>query len=249
MKYTSLLWIGIALMLSSCSHYYYVAPPKTVPLFKEKNEYRASIGVGDAEEMTILDVQAAYSITDHIAISASYMKVWGGTKDAGNWGEGNYYDVALGYYTPITDLLMFEVFGGIGSSKQHHQYEKDKGTSDLAFTNFYIQPTLGISLKRFDFAFSPTFSLVRFGKVDQYLIAGALEKDKLNAIANNRNSVNFEPCFTVRGGFDYVKIQLQIMSSSNLSNPDQWYDFSRGSVGLQFAFAERFLKKRKTTQQ
>jgi hypothetical protein len=53
--------IFLAIWLSGCTHYYYVANVQNVPLFKEKNEFRLSgaYGFGDYSECT--EVQAAYA--------------------------------------------------------------------------------------------------------------------------------------------------------------------------------------------
>lgn len=243
MKYTSLLLIGIALMLSSCAHYYYVATPKNVPLFKEKNEYRANLALGfQGFEVGTVDIQAAYSITDHIAVSANYLNARGGNKSSGDWGAGNYYDVAVGYYKPINNRYIFEVFGGVGTSKQYHQYDENRGVSDLSFTSYFVQPSIGYSLKHFEIALSTTLSHLRFGTINVASVNSNMEPRLIN-ILTNRNSMLFEPCLTIRGGFDYVKIQMQGMTTSNLSHSNQWTQQFRLSMGLQFAFAERFLNK------
>jgi hypothetical protein len=51
--------------MSSCSHYYYIQPTHNVPLFKEKDEYRASISLGKGDETSTVDLQAAYAIKDN----------------------------------------------------------------------------------------------------------------------------------------------------------------------------------------
>lgn len=69
----------LSVLLSSCSHYYYVPNVQNVPLFREKNEYRISGSYGFGDESSCAEVQAAYSVSDKIGIMTDFMSAKGGT--------------------------------------------------------------------------------------------------------------------------------------------------------------------------
>ena len=72
MKNIFILTIFLVAM-TSCTRYYYIQPSQNVPLFKEKNECRATISYGLGDEITTVDIQAAYSITDKFAVMTNLM--------------------------------------------------------------------------------------------------------------------------------------------------------------------------------
>lgn len=240
---------------TSCTHYYYIPATKNVPLFKEKNEYRANFSFGGGDETNTFDMQAAYSLTDKFAVAANFMAASGGDKSSPNWGRGNYVDAAVGYYKPITPNLIFETFAGIGGSSQHHQYGTsqtnanvvqitDYGYSKLSFMKYFVQPSIGLTFDAFDVAVTSGFSYLTFGKVDNGIIPTDDHWWEVAAVEASKNSYLFEPAITLRGGWKYVKCQMQFLTSVNLSYKDLPYERTKASFGVSFAFAERFKKKK-----
>ena len=101
MKRQASTFLLISILLCSCSHYYYVPSTQNVPLYREKNDYRLSGTRAGGEESVCTEVQAAYSVTDHMGIMANFMSARGGDiSDNTNWAKGNYLDGAIGYYEP-----------------------------------------------------------------------------------------------------------------------------------------------------
>lgn len=239
----SIFIILLALAFSSCQHYYYIAPAKNVPLFKEKNEYRATVAIGGGDEASTTDLQAAYSITNNFAVMANYMSANGGNKSGDEWGSGKYFDAAVGYFKCLSNDFVFGIYGGIGSSNQHHRYSSNTSTADLSFSKLFIQPTIGLTYNRFDYAFTPAFGMVSFNKINNQINFTNSEYDAVNLIALNRNSLLFEPTFTIRAGWKYVKLQLQSTGTMNLTHSNLAFEDSKVSIGLTFAFAERFKRK------
>lgn len=167
----------LSVLLSSCSHYYYVPNVQNVPLFREKNEYRISGSYGFGDESSCAEVQAAYSVSDKIGIMTDFMSAKGGTVSDNNWGKGYYFDGAIGYYKPLGRSGVFEIYGGAGGGNQHHQYvvsnysngtvtNSSGGTSDLAFMKIFVQPSLGLTYKIFDIAVSTRISRLSFINID-----------------------------------------------------------------------------------
>ena len=242
----NIIIIFFLFMLTSCFRTYYIPRTLNVPLFKEKNEFRAFVAASDVFPkgggISTTEIQAAYSITNKFAIMANYMSAIGGNKSTFEWGKGTYMDAAFGYYKSIKNHGVFEVFGGVGSSKQYHEYsygdEGKRGTSELSFIKYFIQPSIGLTHSGVDIAFTSKLSNISF-----YNIKIDINESDVEEISKNRNSILFEPAITIRGGWKYVKLQMQILVSRNLTNPN--LNFEKGGVnfGLSFAFAKRFNEK------
>ena len=115
----------LALMFCSCSHYYYVPNVQNVPLFREKNEYRISGTYGLGTETSCLEVQGAYSVTGNLGIMTNFMSAKGIDNNEESWAKGTYLDAAIGYYKPLHKSGVFEIYGGVSGSKQHHQYRSE----------------------------------------------------------------------------------------------------------------------------
>jgi hypothetical protein len=236
--------------LSGCAHKYYVPPAQNVPLFKEKNELRASGCVGGTSEISTVDAQAAYSFTDRFAAMVNYMHGAGGDKTTLNYGKADYLDAAVGYFKAFDKHGVFEIYGGVGGSSQHHNYQytdsdffgkprQYSGSSDLAFSKVYLQPSIGLTFSGFDIAFTSCISNINFHKISFHMDPNDVERAPLDALSHKRNSFLFEPSLTLRGGWKYVKMQVQLISSTNMSHSDLKFENGKVSLGIMFAFAER----------
>lgn len=238
----------ILVVLSSCTHYYYVANVQNVPLFKEKNEFRFSGTYGFGDYSSCAEVQTAYSITNSIGIMANYMSAKGGkASDNSNYGRGGYFDGAIGYYKPILEHGVFEIYGGVGGSNQHHQYSSGfynyyAGTSSLSFTKLFVQPSFGFTFNGIDIAASTRICSLSFHQIEnqidrQYAQA---DYDKLNNISK-KSYFFLEPAITFRGGWKYVKLQLQAAFTNGLNKGDlSFAEPEHISLGLYIAFAGRY---------
>jgi hypothetical protein len=173
------------------------------------------------------------------------MLAWGevGYIDSLNMGKGQYIDAALGYFKPLGKHGVFEIFQGISGSKQHHQYA-DQESADLSFTKVFIQPSIGLTYKAFDFAFTSGFSNINFYKINNQIIdPNNIEYARVDLISRNKNAFLFEPSLTIRGGNNRVKLQVQAGFLQNLSNTNLNFETSKISGGITFAFGQRFVKK------
>jgi len=245
MKNRTVFTILTAVLLSGCTHYFYVPNTQNVPLFMEKNEYRASLSIGGGGESNAIDGQVAYSVTNHIAVMTNFIHAQGGKDSGNNWAKGKLIEGAIGYYKPFKTNGVFEIYGGYGGGNQHHNYGDDKtnlGSSDLSFTRIFLQPSVGITFKGFDFALSTRVCRLNFNKIDIQNITHGNDFDAVDAIAHHKTSYLVEPAFTIRGGWKYVKLQFQLMSSKNLTNPDLHFEPSRLSFGVYFTIADRYRK-------
>lgn len=240
-------------MLCSCSHYYYVPNVQNVPLFREKNEYRISGIYAGGNETTCAEVQAAYSVTGKIGIMADFMTAKGGNVSENNWGKGNYFEGAIGYYKPLGKSGVFEIYGGLGGSTQHHEYtilnynggaisNSYGGEADLSFLKAFVQPSIGLTSKTFDIAVSTRISRVSFTNIDNSIYENPDLYTRVNTLSD-KSHLFFEPCATVRGGWKYVKVQLQASYSGYLNRPKLYFgEESHISIGIYIAIAGRYMK-------
>ena len=193
MKNLTITILFYSVLLCSCSHYYYVSNVQNVPLFREKNEYRISGIYAVGDETTCAEVQAAYSVTGKIGIMADFMTAKGGKVSDNNWGKGNYFDGAIGYYKPLGKSGVFEIYGGLGGSTQHHEYtilnfnggtiyNSYGGKSDLSFLKAFVQPSIGLTYKSFDIAVSTRISRISFTNIDNSISGNPDLYNRLNAL-------------------------------------------------------------------
>ncbi len=249
MKKETSFTLLLTVFLVGCTHYYYVPNVQNIPLFRDKNELQLSGEVGSATDKTPLwgkgdtrcmDLQAAYSLSTRIGFQLNYMSLRYENNVSGNALDdnsmsGNYYESALGYFNPIGKHGVFELYGGIGLSDQHHVYANSynnlTGTADLNFTKLFLQPALGLTYSSFDIALSSRIYTLRYNNIDA----------SNNDIANyeNFNSIQgtdhvfIEPAFTIRTGWRVVKVQFQYVYVNKLNPPYlHFYERSHVSLGL-----------------
>lgn len=240
-------------LFCSCTHYYYVPNTQNVPLFRGKNEYRVSGSLAEGEESSCKEIQAAYSVTDHIGIMANFMSAKGGNMSYNtDWGKGNYLDAAIGYFKPVKEFSVFEIYGGIGGSNQRHQYSSayhmnattsstSGGFSDLSFTKIFVQPSFGFTFNAFDIAASTRICVLTFKSVVNQINGNVDESNTLNNISGGSH-LFLEPAITIRGGWKYVKLQLQASTASYFNNPNLHFEAYHLSIGLHIAIAKRYKR-------
>lgn len=250
-----LLTLIAADLLSGCSHYYYIPNVQSVPLFRQKNEYRLSLFSGFGVSSSSKEIQAAYSITNHFGVMANFLSAKDLENGADSWGKGNYFEGAVGYFKPFGKSKVFEIYGGVGGSKQYHQYRPEfidttyyggtnAGTSELSFTRLFLQPSIGLTFNSFDIAFSTRICRLSFYNINNK-IDRILKEDEfaiLNSIAQNKNFIFFEPALTIRGGWKNLKVQLQGEIESYFNNRKNHFDEYHISIGLYGSISEIYLK-------
>jgi len=243
---SELIIFFLALFISGCDRLYYMPNAHNVPLFKEKNEFRASgaFSAGSDDPDLFYELQTAYSFKKNWACMANFLS----TDNKANTGDVSknvrYIDGALGYFKPINRFGVFEIYGGLGACNQHHQYSNNyniDGTANLNYIKLFIQPSFGLTTRYADLAISWRLSDLYFSKVDYQLASNDPEIYYLDTIAKNRNSYLFEPALTMRVGWKYVKLQLQLLRSFNLNHPNLRFEKSSVSLGLYITIAKRYF--------
>jgi hypothetical protein len=246
-----LLVLLVVIFLNGCSHYYYVANVQNVPLFKEKNEYRitAAYGGGDVDESSFYELQGAYSVTNHIGIMSNFMYTKAGEVSERNYGKGTYFEGAIGYFGPIGRIGVFEIYGGYGIGKQHHEYSYYSGSylgsADLSLNKIFLQPSLGLTFNAFDVAFSSRLCRLSFNRIDYQIAKNSTHNNdwKIKEFndMSSKSHLFVEPALTLRGGWKNVKVQYQLLWSIYSSNPKMDFgEQTHHNIGLYFAIADRY---------
>jgi hypothetical protein len=231
--------IVIAFLLSSCTHYYYVPNTQNVPLMKERNEFHLAAYYGGGDESDCGEFQGAYAISDHVGVAANYIFAKGGDATDYDYANGKCFDGAIGYFKPLGNSGVFEVYGGLGKGSQHHEY--DIGSyADINNTKFYIQPAYGISLQWVDLAVSTRLSGVSFNNIRKQVGYDSELLDDLKYLSGQTHFF-MEPAVTLRMGWKNVKAQFQYIYSGYLgSSQRSLFEDSHFSLGLFLTFAERY---------
>lgn len=233
-----------AVAVSSCNKRIYVPNQVNVPLLKEKYEFKGSV--------TPTNLQTAFAITDNIAIMANGQYLWGfnyadptnSYDEDGlfrdNNTRGGLIEGAVGFFKPIgvSKKAVFDVYAGYGSGNFKTltgNYKSDNdGTGNInlndyviknRFSKVFIQPSFGLSHRVVEAAFSSRFSLINF--YDSNIGVKAFENNEQEQTKfmriHDKSVVFYEPAFTVRVGYKYVKFQAQLQFSTPI-NSNSFYD-------------------------
>ncbi len=264
MKKQNVFFLIAIIVLSSCSHTYYVPNTVNVPLFKEKNEIRLA-GYYYSDQVTTYEIQGAYSITNNLAVMANYMYGYDYTKEyvKEDCGFGHYVDAAAEYYKPLNKYFVLEAFGGMGICNQSHLYKGEylyasghyiptRYIAKVFFIKNFMQTSIGFTSNYFDIALSTRIANLTYLNTFQNLPPSDYDYMDLQKIYLIRNFLVLEPALTIRGGWKYVKIQTQLCYSFQVFPNVIIYRLpSEGgifSAGLCFLFAERYYQKKQDKQ-
>jgi hypothetical protein len=214
-------WIVAAVfVLPSCAPIMYTNVGQNVPLFRQKGEVALSGGNASvqgetywlgAESADGFYTQAAVATGKHTAVISSYYEIC--SDEANSDGSGKYFEFGIGRfsYSQKTKLTA-EIFLGTGFGSIRNVY--DGARIDLKYVKPFIQPSVGFSSRFIDLAFtsriafvSYTSNSVSFSDVSQQYAFHKFWEEK-------RNSMVFEPGFTIRAGFKLVKLQIQYSHTS-----------------------------------
>lgn len=228
-NYTWLLLLAIAFISCTSPKYYVYSPtPPVNPFFKEQGDSKISAYLTGASGTRLpgADLQAAYALTDHLAIGGAFStrrerdRYY---KSDGSWSDSvvNYYDrmmgeVTAGYFTTINSkrTATFNLYSGFawgdyslienGVDNQNIIYTR-RYEADI--TKWYIQPSVHFMPGR----------VFRIGLVTRF------------------SFVNYD---NIRTGFSNDELNLRTL---NLVR-DKTFFAIEPTVNFQFAFPEQWIK-------
>ncbi|WP_268036487.1 hypothetical protein [Algoriphagus sp. PAP.12] len=237
----SVLVLFVSALLQACSPVMYSNVGQNVPLFKEKGEVflQGGISGSDGEEsVSGGGFQFAYAISDHWQSNVSFYSLGDKTtSDPDEWrGSGSYLEIGGGYYgASLNKKWVYELSGGLGFSgiknkvggvKQDH--------TDVSHFKPYIQPSIGLSLKNFELAFTPRIAYNTFLKTNYEISEPSFLNEVQDFLAKRSDFLILEPGFTLRGGFENIKFQTQLVLASFGQENSQFINDVFFSLGLAF---------------
>ncbi|HTF05339.1 MAG TPA: hypothetical protein VK826_15020 [Bacteroidia bacterium] len=213
----------------SCKSVYHPNAVNT-PLFNNAGEIRATVDPGN--------VQLAYAVTDHAGIMLNGFRVKENTEDNAIRGRGGLVEVGFGYYTRFRPFV-FETYigGGMGMVHFDETRQENNTTTIRSFeargTRFFVQPSFGYTSRFFDVALTPRFVFGKYSNIVTNYSTQEQIDGKFYAI--DRPLWAFiEPALTVRGGYQWIKLQVQFGISQKLNSEALSYKDTFLNVGLSF---------------
>lgn len=238
MKYILFLSFMLAIM-AGCSPKYYTANTQNVPLISEKGETNLTLS-GNGNQV---EFQGAYGIGSNIAIQGNAGLFIPSDLDNGDGGSGKFFEAGVGYFKPIAEHFVFELYGlaGAGSVENHLPSTADAnpGTQGDISANIFrygIQPNFGFKSKYFSAAVSSRLVNLRYSNIDGDLVYDG--RDAADYLQENNSLFLVEPALTVKAGLDKIKVQLQVGYSWNTTKDNFRQDSEFITFGLNFNFVD-----------
>lgn len=191
-----LLAVVAGFMLSSCATAY-ISNTRNVPMFGEAGEFAGAVALSSG-----VDVQAAYSVSDHVALMANANGVIKKEKPEGkpSFNRDHFFaEGALGYFSR-TKTTRIELFGGygLGEGTSYESYYffrtgSENVVTKATYNRIFIQPSIGTNKKKFNFMLTARVSMVGFKKFSTDDPSAAVKEFKPNGY-----EIMLEPSLTVR---------------------------------------------------
>jgi hypothetical protein len=104
----------------------------------------------------------------------------------------------------------------------------------MLFSKVFIQPNIGIRSGWVEAAFSCRLSQINFKEINYYNTTYHL--DDMNILKAHSSPLFLEPAFTVRGGSESIKGQIQLGIAARLGEPalEMMFESFRFSLGVHF---------------
>ena len=253
-RHQPIIIVFLLIFLSSCEQYYYIPNSHNVPLFQEKGEIRAWGTLN--KKIYLNEYQAAYALTNHIGLMSNLFVV-PLDKDTPDFNDGGGYlfEAGAGYFTKVNKHWVFESYAGYGAGNVQNIYFEDRpygwfgteyfytGRTKMNINRAFIQPTFGYSGNYFDCAFSSRFSTIWYTNIRMYDITDEFAYTSDMNLMRKNIFTQFEPAFTVRAGWKYMKLQAQYGLSINMNHPQFRYAYDNLSCGIYLSFADKYSRK------
>lgn len=210
-----------------------------VPLLKEKNEFRGTLGYND--------LQMAYAPLENFGLMTNAWLIDGSSlSEPFEYGSTRKYmfEGGVGYFRNIDDVFVFEVYSGTGLGHLSFGNTED-GMPDAysaSFNKIFVQPSFGLTNKYFDCAFSLRSSRLDFFNQDisDYMPDEFSSEDENLSILDQHKYSFLESGFTIRYGWKHVKFHMQLIKTYRLDNHD--INFTEGlvNIGIHVNLAPRY---------
>ena len=107
------------------------------------------------------------------------------------------------------------------------------GKIEAKLARFGVQPVIGFRSRYFEAAASLRVMGLRYSDIEGSLIFGG--EDQVQLLSSRTRHTLLEPALTVRGGFDTVKLQVQLGWSANKTDSRFRQDEGHLTLGLVYS--------------
>jgi hypothetical protein len=235
MKAPIVFILAAAAMLAQSCKLMYVPNAQNVPLLKEKNEVRATLGYSNAS--------LAYGATDHIGVmlNAQY-KTSHWAEVEGRDSRKLLLEAGAGLFNPHSSDGVVEAYGGVGMGRITFDDPATDSTIAKSYevntVRFFVQPVIGVTRERVDYAFSMRVVGLQFLNVRTNYTEDELDEEGMYGVQGNFYTF-LEPCFTARFGSENVKLETQVMFSINKSSSTLNHNPFHFHLGLHVNIVDR----------
>lgn len=227
--------ILIMLSVSGCSPKYYVPNSVNTPLLTQKGEFMANGLFNDNRG----ELQLAYAPAANLGIVANGTLFFPKDQGNGNGGNGSFFEAGAGYFLPMPNNFVFETYAllGFGSLENYfpesvQTYPGTNGRLDASVFRISLQPSFGYKSRYFEAAVSARAGMINYSGISGNLVTGDVNQQQY--LENNKGQLMIEPALTLRGGVDFLKLQLQLGSSVNMTNSAFPQDKGWMTIGLHY---------------
>lgn len=242
-----LLSIATIPVIVACSPVFYSPSSQHIPLLTEENEFSASASYITAESTESMAVKAAYAVSPSWALIAgggSHFR--GETSPTTSSGGGGYVEAGGGYFTKISQKFVYETYGLLGFGSMDNRfpqsmanYPNTNGRIKANVLSLAVQPSIGFKSRYFEAALSARTSQINYRNIRENLITQNADQQSPSSqqeyLLAHRNNVLLEPAISLRGGLEFLKLELQTGVSVNFSHPNFPQDASWASLGLVYS--------------
>jgi hypothetical protein len=249
----------IAIVMSACSGYQYVASPQFVPLNTKKGELQANLYPSGG--------QIGYAFSDHFSVFATGYKRFGPGGEIGNPANGlnkensgvvrrgcgaSEISAGIGYFK-FREPFVFEALFGAGAGKMNYEMSKDllrnyefKMTAQRR--NLYVQPDFGIKFnKHLELGLFARFNFVQYNNLVTEMTQGDNpEPEKEDQVFLDRKTASLffvESGASFKAGWTNMKFHVQLSPTVNLY--PQHIRNQKINLNLGLSFNVDVIKKQK----
>jgi len=229
---------GLMLVVTGCSPIYYAPSVHNVPMLQGKGDGTFAVHVASDGGA----VQGAYAVAEHVGVMVNVNSFKQKDNNDNDGGSGSLFEVGVGYHRNLGGTVVWEnylLLGG-GSVEDHFSlstgpFKTGAGTLDAKFTRWGVQPSLSLHSRIVDTAVSLRLMGLKYSDASGNLIYNG--QDQVAYLNGLGSQFLVEPAITLKGGWDPIKLQLQLGWSKNITSQDFNSFHMRGgfaSLGLVY---------------
>lgn len=218
-----LLLLLITTAFASCDPIYYKPNRVNAPLLSEAGQVEFCASPNNT--------QAAFSPIKNLGIVGGFSRYK--HRDEANFGveRVNFFELGAGYYRHLDSVhrgkrsgWIFDIYGGYGLGNINVQNTTATPYPSMDMSRAFIQPGIGIRTRVIEFALNWRFCNVHYSN----FTSPANSKTPLEG----RDYLFSEPALTFRVGYKPVKLEMQYVNSSPLSNVTWSRSGSTFNIGI-----------------